>query len=362
MAQLIYSTIMSLDGYIADQDGNFDWAAPDEELHTFFNDLTRPVGTYLYGRRMYETMAVWDTLPTHGQPPFIAEFARIWRAADKIVYSRTLASPSTSRTRVERVFDPAAVRQLKASAARDLAVGGPNLAAQTFQAGLVDACHLVVVPVLVGGGTRAFPGSARLALVLEEQRRFARGAVYLHYRSAPAHEERPPMRTGIVIRSETAADAGPITDVTIAAFNTLPISDHTEQFIIVALRAAHALTVSLVAELDGRIVAHIAFSPVAMSDGSPGWYGLGPVSVLPAYQRQGIGTALIQEGLSRLKELGARGCCLVGHPEYYGRFGFQNPEEFVQEGVPPEAFFVMSFDGPIPQGSVEFHEGFKAAG
>lgn len=170
------------------------------------------------------------------------------------------------------------------------------------------------------------------------------------------------MRTKIVIRSETAADAGPIADVTIAAFSTLPISDHTEQFIIAALRAANALTVSLVAELDGRIVGHIAFSPVVMSDGSPGWYGLGPVSVLPAFQRQGIGGALIQEGLSRLKELGARGCCLVGHPEYYGRFGFQNPRGLVHQGVPEEAFFVMSFDGHIPQGSVEFHEGFKAAG
>lgn len=170
------------------------------------------------------------------------------------------------------------------------------------------------------------------------------------------------MRTGIVIRSETAADAGAIADVTIAAFNTLPISDHTEQFVIAALRAAQALTVSLVAELDGRVVGHIAFSPVAMSDGSPGWYGLGPVSVLPEYQRQGIGGALIQEGLSRLQELGARGCCLVGHPEYYGRFGFQNPQGLVHAGVPPEAFFVMSFDGHIPQGSVEFHEGFKAAG
>ena len=184
MAQLIYSAIMSLDGYIADRDGNFDWAAPDEELHTFFNDLARPVGTYLFGRRMYQTMAVWDTLETHGQPPSIAEFASLWCATDKIVYSTTLAGPSTARTRVERAFDPAAVRHMKASATRDLAVGGPNLAAQAFQAGLVDACHLVVVPVLVGGGTRAFPGSARLALVLEEQRRFARGAVYLHYRSA----------------------------------------------------------------------------------------------------------------------------------------------------------------------------------
>jgi putative acetyltransferase len=170
------------------------------------------------------------------------------------------------------------------------------------------------------------------------------------------------MRTEIVIRSETDADAGAIADVTIAAFSTLPISNHTEQFIIAALRAANALTVSLVAEVDGRVVGHIAFSPVAMSDGSPGWYGLGPVSVLPECQRQGIGGALIQEGLSRLKGLGARGCCLVGHPAYYTRFGFQNTRGLGHEGVPEDVFFVMSFDGHIPQGSVEFHEGFKAAG
>jgi putative acetyltransferase len=170
------------------------------------------------------------------------------------------------------------------------------------------------------------------------------------------------LRTEVVIRSETDADAGTIADVTMAAFSTLPISNHTEQFIIAALRAAKALTVSLVAEMDGRVVGHIAFSPVAMSDGSPGWYGLGPVSVLPEYQRRGIGGALIQEGLSRLKGLGARGCCLVGHPEYYKRFGFQNTRELVHEGVPEEVFFAMSFDGHIPQGTVEFHKGFKAAG
>jgi len=170
------------------------------------------------------------------------------------------------------------------------------------------------------------------------------------------------MRTGIVIRSETGADVGIIADVTIAAFSTLPISNHTEQFIIAALRAANALTVSLVAEMDGRVVGHIAFSPVVMSDGSPGWYGLGPVSVLPEYQAQGIGGALIQEGLSRLKGLGARGCCLVGHPEYYKRFGVRNPRGLVHEGVPEDVFFAMSFDGLIPKGTVEFHEGFKAAG
>ena len=170
------------------------------------------------------------------------------------------------------------------------------------------------------------------------------------------------MKTGIIIRSETDADVGTIADVTIAAFKTLAISNHTEQFIIAALRAAKALTVSLVAEVDGRVVGHIAFSPVTISDGSPNWYGLGPVSVLPEYQRQGIGGALIQEGLSRLKGLGVRGCCLVGHPESYKRFGFQNTRGLVHEGVPEDVFFAMSFDGHIPQGIVEFHEGFNAAG
>ena len=166
----------------------------------------------------------------------------------------------------------------------------------------------------------------------------------------------------MIIRNETVSDIDAIAEVTVAAFRTLRISNHTEQFIIAALRAAKALTISLVAEMDGRVVGHIAFSPVAMSDGSPGWYGLGPVSVLPEYQRQGIGGALIQEGLSRLKGLGARGCCLVGHPEYYKRFGFQNTRGLVHEGVPEDVFFAMSFDGPLPQGIVEFHEGFLATG
>jgi putative acetyltransferase len=162
------------------------------------------------------------------------------------------------------------------------------------------------------------------------------------------------------IRSETSADVGAIAEVTVAAFQTLAISNHTEQFIVAALRAAEALTVSLVAEVDGRVVGHIAFSPVKISDGSPNWYGLGPVSVLPECQRKGIGRALIRAGISRLKELGARGCCLVGHPEYYRRFGFQNIRGLVHEGVPKEVFFILSFDGHIPQGIVEFHAGFKA--
>jgi putative acetyltransferase len=170
------------------------------------------------------------------------------------------------------------------------------------------------------------------------------------------------MNPKIVIRDETADDAGVISEVTIAAFKTLEISNHTEQFITAALRAAKALTVSLVAEVDGRVIGHIAFSPMTISDGTPNWYGLGPVSVLPAYQRQGIGKALVEEGLSRLKEMHAQGCCLVGHPDYYGRFGFKHPAGLGHEGVPEEAFFALSFGGYIPQGTVAFHEAFTADG
>jgi putative acetyltransferase len=170
------------------------------------------------------------------------------------------------------------------------------------------------------------------------------------------------MNPKIVVRNETQDDVYAITEVTIAAFKTLAISNHSEQFIIAALRSAKALTVSLVAEMDGQVIGHIAFSPVTMSDGTPHWYGLGPVSVLPAHQRQGIGTALIKEGMSRLKELNAQGCCLVGHPDYYKKFGFKNVSGLVHEGMPPEVFFALSFDGHTPQGAVAFHEGFKAAG
>jgi len=170
------------------------------------------------------------------------------------------------------------------------------------------------------------------------------------------------MNPKILIRSETDADVSAITEVTVAAFNTLEISNHTEQFIIEALRAAKALTVSLVAELDGRVVGHIAFSPVTISDGTRNWYGLGPVSVLPAYQRRGIGTALIREGLSRLQDVNAQGCCLVGHPDYYRKFGFKNLSGLVYEGVPQEVFFALSFDRNTPQGTVTFHEAFKADG
>lgn len=166
----------------------------------------------------------------------------------------------------------------------------------------------------------------------------------------------------VLIRDERNTDHAAISDVTAAAFETMQISDHTEQFIIEALRDAKALTISLVAEVDGRVVGHIAFSPVTMSDGTEDWYGLGPVSVHPDFQCKGIGKALIKEGLSRLKGLKARGCCLVGHPQYYRQFGFENVAGLSHEGVPQEAFFVLSFDGTIPQGHVVFHEAFKANG
>lgn len=170
------------------------------------------------------------------------------------------------------------------------------------------------------------------------------------------------MNLKVLIRNETDADVSAITEVTVAAFKTLDISSHTEQFIIEALRTCCALTVSLVAEIGGRVIGHIAFSPLTISDGTQNWYGLGPFSVLPEYQRQGIGKALIEEGLSRLKEMSAQGCCLVGHPDYYRKFGFKNVSGLVCEGVPQEAFFALSFDGNIPQGTVTFDEGFKANG
>jgi putative acetyltransferase len=168
------------------------------------------------------------------------------------------------------------------------------------------------------------------------------------------------MNPRILVRKETAADAAAIAAVTVAAFEPLEISSHTEQFIVAALRAAKALTVSLVAEMDGRVVGHIAFSPVTVADGTGGWFGLGPVSVLPACQRQGIGKALVREGLARLEALGARGCCLVGHPDYYRKFGFCNTNGLFHEGVPPEVFFALAFDGRTPQGAVRFHAAFTA--
>ncbi|MBP7423792.1 MAG: N-acetyltransferase [Sulfuritalea sp.] len=168
------------------------------------------------------------------------------------------------------------------------------------------------------------------------------------------------MNSEALIRNETDGDADAITAVTLAAFATLEISQHTEQFIVKALRAAGALAVSLVAELYGRVVGHVAFSPVVLSDGTPDWHGLGPVSVLPAHQRQGIGKALIRQGLARLQAMGARGCCLVGHPDYYRKFGFRNLDQLAHAGVPPEYFLALSFDGHWPQGTVAFHEAFGA--
>jgi dihydrofolate reductase len=182
MGKLIYSTITSLDGYVADKDGNFDWAAPDEEVHTFFNDLERKVGTYLYGRRMYEVMRYWETAHAlTDQPSFMQDFAKIWRAADKIVYSKTLETASSARTRIERDFYPDTVRRMKAQAERDISVGGPGLATQAFKTGLVDECHLFVTPVVVGGGKRSLPNDVRLELELLDERRFEGGVVHLHY-------------------------------------------------------------------------------------------------------------------------------------------------------------------------------------
>ena len=170
------------------------------------------------------------------------------------------------------------------------------------------------------------------------------------------------MKPEVVIRSETDADIDSITEVTIAAFAELAISNNTEQYIIRALREADALTISLVAERNDRVVGHIAFSPVTISDGTRDWYGLGPVSVLPEFQQQGIGKALVREGLSRLKAMNARGCCVVGHPDYYRKFGFENVAGLVHEDAPPEVFLALTFDGHTPQGTVTFHDAFEADG
>ncbi len=185
MAKLIYLAIMSLDGYVADEDGKFDWGEPDEEVHAFVNDLARPVGTHLLGRRMYEVMVAWETIGLADQPPHIRDFAEIWQTADKIVYSKTLETVSSARTRIERDFDPEAVRQMKAAAERDLSVAGPELAAQAFEAGLVDELHLFVAPIVVGGGKQSLPGGVRLGLDLLDERRFGNGMVHLRYRSRP---------------------------------------------------------------------------------------------------------------------------------------------------------------------------------
>jgi dihydrofolate reductase len=187
MGKLIYSALASADGYVKDAAGSFDWAAPDDEVMRFVNDLERPVGTYLFGRRMYETLLYWETaLTVPGQPPAAREFASIWQAAAKIVFSKTLATVSSARTRIERNFDPGLVAQLKSAAEHDLTVGGADLAGQAIRAGLVDELQLLLVPVIVGGGVRALPHGARSDLELLDTRRFAGGAVYLRYRLTSA--------------------------------------------------------------------------------------------------------------------------------------------------------------------------------
>jgi dihydrofolate reductase len=182
MGKLVYAAIASLDGYVEDANGTFDWAAPDDEVHAFVNDLERPVGTYLYGRRMYETMIFWETVNTGpDQPAPGREFAEIWRAAEKIVFSRTLETVSSARTQLERDFDHEAIRRRKESSSSDITVGGAELAGQAIAAGLVDECHLFLCPVVVGGGKAALPGNVRARLELLAERRFAGGVVFLHY-------------------------------------------------------------------------------------------------------------------------------------------------------------------------------------
>jgi len=184
MAKLIFSAISSLDGYIEDAHGNFEWAAPDEEVHRFVNDLERPVGTYLFGRRMYETMVYWETALTLGeQSPIARDFAELWLAADKIVYSTSLQAVSSARTRIERVFDPDAIRKMKTTLRSDITVGGPGLAAHAFRAGLVDECQLFLTPVVVGGGKPSLPSDVHLDLELLDERRFGNGVVFLRYRT-----------------------------------------------------------------------------------------------------------------------------------------------------------------------------------
>ena len=182
MPKLIYSAIASLDGYVEDERGKFDWAAPDEEVHAFINDLERPIGTYLYGRRMYETMVYWHTVDTSGDHRAVSrDFAEIWQAADKVVYSRTLDTASSPRTRIERTFDHAAVTELKRASTRDISVGGAGLAGEALAAGLVDECHLFLCPVVVGGGKRALPDDVHLRLELMDEHRFRSGVVHLRY-------------------------------------------------------------------------------------------------------------------------------------------------------------------------------------
>jgi dihydrofolate reductase len=183
MAKLIYAAIASLDGYVEDEEGGFDWSMPDEEVHAFVNDLERPIGTYLYGRRMYVTMLFWETVSTGGDEPTVfSDYAGIWQAAEKIVYSRALEMVSSARTRVEHEFDPDAIRRLKQSSGLDIAVGGAELAGQAIGAGLVDECHLFLCPILVGAGKRALPANVRVQLELLDEHRFRNGVVHLHHR------------------------------------------------------------------------------------------------------------------------------------------------------------------------------------
>lgn len=188
MAKLIYSGIMSLDGYVVDANGSFEWAAPDEEVHAFVNDLEREIGTSLYGRRMYDVMSVWQSWDTTNEPAVVKDYAEIWRAADKIVFSRTLDVARTPKTTLVDTFDPASIRALKSSAERDLSIGGPTIAAAAINAGLVDEFHLFIHPVAVGGGTPFFPAGAHLQLELVDEGRFASGVVHLHYRDVDAHD------------------------------------------------------------------------------------------------------------------------------------------------------------------------------
>jgi len=186
MGKLIFAAITSLDGYVADEDGKWDWSRPDEEVHRFVNDVQRPIGTHLYGRRMYKVLAAWETMGGPEEPDVINDYAEIWRAADKIVYSKTMETVASERTRLERDFDPKAVSELKDGAARDLIIGGPSLAARAFEAGLIDECHLFISPVIVGGGNQALPDGVRLDLELLDERRFGNVAVYLRY-AATSH-------------------------------------------------------------------------------------------------------------------------------------------------------------------------------
>lgn len=192
MAKLIYSAITSLDGYIEDEEGNFDWAAPDEEVFGYVNDLERPVGTYLYGRRMYETMVYWETAEAHADTPVcVRDFTQLWQAAEKIVYSTSLETVSSANTRLEREFDPTVIQAMKVSGEGDITVGGPDLAAQAFKAGLVDECQLFLTPVVLGGGKPSLPDNVPRELELLGERRFRSGVVFLHYRTTLAVSENP---------------------------------------------------------------------------------------------------------------------------------------------------------------------------